>query len=107
MNIAPARQGIEMSALALFRTGRDYIEISAILGMSVPEVETEIHRLRSAEKGDTAQQDYGPAVCRPARPAGRPGQFCRRAAQAAGLSGRRGKGCAWKRKQWTKTSWRS
>jgi hypothetical protein len=58
MNIAPARQGIEMSALALFRTGRDYIEISAILGRSVPEVETEIHRLRSAEKGDTAQQDY-------------------------------------------------
>ncbi|MBB2681726.1 UNVERIFIED_ORG: DNA-binding CsgD family transcriptional regulator [Rhizobium esperanzae] len=70
MNIAPARQGIEMSALALFRTGRDYIEISAILGMSVPAVESEIHRLRSAEKGDTAQQDY--AAGRVRRVAGRP-----------------------------------
>ncbi|MBX4951051.1 hypothetical protein HJA95_16045 [Rhizobium binae] len=56
MNTAPACQGTEMNALALFRTGRDYIEISAILGMSVPAVETEIHRLRSAEKGDTAQE---------------------------------------------------
>ncbi|PDS68062.1 hypothetical protein [Rhizobium phaseoli] len=74
MNIAPARQGIEMSALAPFRTGRDYIEISAILGMSVPEVETEIHRLRSAEKGDTAQEDYVAGKVRrfPGRPA-RPG----------------------------------
>lgn len=58
MSIAPACQGTHMSALELFRSGRDYIEISAILGMSVPAVEMEIHRLRSAEKGDTAQQDY-------------------------------------------------
>lgn len=69
MNIAPACQGIEMSALALFRSGRDYIEIAAILGMTVPEVETEIHRLRSAEKGDTAQEDY--AVGKVRRFAGR------------------------------------
>lgn len=74
MNTAPACPGTEMSALALFRTGRDYIEISAILGMSVPAVETEIHRLRSAEKGDTAQEDYAAAgkvrrfAGRPARP---------------------------------------
>ncbi|MBB4483463.1 hypothetical protein [Rhizobium etli] len=70
MNIAPACQGTRMSALELFRSGRDYIEISAILGMSVPAVETEIHRLRSAEKGDTAQQDYAAGNVR--RFAGRP-----------------------------------
>ncbi|WP_064800992.1 MULTISPECIES: hypothetical protein [unclassified Rhizobium] len=58
MSIAPAHQGTHMNALELFRSGRDYIEISAILGVSVPSVESEIHRLRSAEKGDTAQQDY-------------------------------------------------
>ncbi|MBB4577619.1 hypothetical protein [Rhizobium lentis] len=58
MNIAPACQGTHMNALELFRSGRDYIEIAAILGVSVPAVETEIHRLRSAEKGDTAQEDY-------------------------------------------------
>ena len=46
---APAQQGTDMNALELFRTGRDYIEIAAILGTSVPSVETEIHRLRSAE----------------------------------------------------------
>ncbi|MHC2362739.1 sigma-70 family RNA polymerase sigma factor [Rhizobium leguminosarum] len=55
---APAQQGAHMNALELFRSGRDYIEIAAILGLSVPSVETEIHRLRSAEKGDTAQQDH-------------------------------------------------
>ncbi|WP_157179862.1 sigma-70 family RNA polymerase sigma factor [Rhizobium sp. CCGE 510] len=54
-----------MNALELFRTGRDYIEIAAILGMSVPSVESEIHRRRSAENGDTAQQDHaGAAICR-------------------------------------------
>ncbi|MDC9807965.1 sigma-70 family RNA polymerase sigma factor [Rhizobium binxianense] len=53
-----------MNALELFRTGRDYIEIAAILGMSVPSVEIEIHRLRSAEKGDTAQQDHAGAETR-------------------------------------------
>ncbi|AJC78278.1 hypothetical protein EFR00_17605 [Rhizobium sophoriradicis] len=58
MSIAPACQGTHMDALELFRSGRDYIEISAILGLPVPAVETEIHRLRSAEKGDTAQEDY-------------------------------------------------
>ncbi|UWM76400.1 sigma-70 family RNA polymerase sigma factor [Rhizobium sp. WSM4643] len=55
---APAQQTNHMNALELFRTGRDYIEISAILGWPVPSVETEIHWLRSAEKGDTAQQDH-------------------------------------------------
>lgn len=70
MNIAPAYQGTRMSALALFRSGRDYIEIASILGMSVPAVEMEIHRLRSAEKGDTAQEDY--AVGKVRRFAGRP-----------------------------------
>ncbi|EJC79876.1 hypothetical protein Rleg4DRAFT_1480 [Rhizobium leguminosarum bv. trifolii WSM2297] len=53
-----------MNPLELFRTGRDYIEIAAILGMSVPSVEIEIHRLRSAEKGDTAQQDHAGAEIR-------------------------------------------
>ncbi|PCK83614.1 hypothetical protein CPT32_28230 [Rhizobium sophoriradicis] len=70
MNIAPAYQGTHMDALELFRSGRDYIEISAILGLPVPAVETEIHRLRSAEKGDTAQQDYAAGKVR--RFAGRP-----------------------------------
>ncbi|PDV88637.1 hypothetical protein CO652_08575 [Rhizobium sp. H4] len=74
MNIAPACQGTHMDALALFRSGRDYIEISAILGMSVPAVEMEIHRLRSAEKGDTAQEDYAAGkVRRFAGRAARPG----------------------------------
>jgi DNA-binding CsgD family transcriptional regulator len=53
-----------MNALELFRTGRDYIEISAILGISVPSVETEIHRLRSVEKGDTTGQDHAGAAMR-------------------------------------------
>ncbi|ARM87384.1 hypothetical protein RHEC894_CH01045 [Rhizobium sp. CIAT894] len=68
---APAqREDARMSALELFRTGRDYIEISAILGMSVPSVESEIHRLRSAEKGDTAGQVHAGAEPRrfPRRP---------------------------------------
>ncbi|MDR9807935.1 sigma-70 family RNA polymerase sigma factor [Rhizobium hidalgonense] len=50
-----------MNSLELFRTGRDYIEIAAILGMSVPSVEIEIHRLRSAEKGDTAHEVHAGA----------------------------------------------
>lgn len=74
MSIAPACQGTYMNALELFRTGRDYIEISAILGLSVPAVEMEIHRLRSAGKGDTAQEDYAAGrVRRFAGPAARPG----------------------------------
>lgn len=74
MNIAPAHQGTHMNALELFRSGRDYIEIAAILGVSVPAVESEIHRLRSAEKGDTAQQDHAARPLRrlPGR-AARPG----------------------------------
>lgn len=56
---ARASRTASMNALELFRTGRDYIEISALLGRPVPSVESEIHRLRSAEKGDTAQQDHG------------------------------------------------
>ncbi|TBY60163.1 sigma-70 family RNA polymerase sigma factor [Rhizobium leguminosarum bv. viciae] len=47
-----------MNALELFRTGKDYEEISQILKLPVPEVERRIHFLRSAEKGDTSQQDY-------------------------------------------------
>ncbi|MGG7576704.1 sigma-70 family RNA polymerase sigma factor [Rhizobium sp. Nf11,1] len=58
MSTAPAHQAAHMNALELFRSGRDYIEIAAILGVPVPAVESEIHRLRSAEKGDTAQQDH-------------------------------------------------
>ncbi|MBX4902429.1 sigma-70 family RNA polymerase sigma factor [Rhizobium bangladeshense] len=58
MSTAPAHQTTHMNALELFRSGRDYIEIASILGMSVPSVEMEIHRLRTAEKGDTAQQDH-------------------------------------------------
>ncbi len=54
---APAQQGAHMNALELFRSGRDYIEIAAHLGTSVPSVETEIHKLRSAEKGDTAHAE--------------------------------------------------
>ncbi|MDO3434547.1 sigma-70 family RNA polymerase sigma factor [Rhizobium sp. CBN3] len=74
MSTAPAHQATHMNALELFRSGRDYIEISDILGVPVPAVESEIHRLRSAEKGDTAQQDHdGRAVRRfPGRGA-RPG----------------------------------
>ncbi|MBX5226249.1 sigma-70 family RNA polymerase sigma factor [Rhizobium sp. NLR9b] len=64
MSTAPAHQGTDMNALELFRSGRDYIEISAILGVSVPSVENEIHRLRSAEKGDTAQQDHASRAVR-------------------------------------------
>ncbi|MGR9294437.1 sigma-70 family RNA polymerase sigma factor [Rhizobium leguminosarum] len=67
---APAQQGAHMNALELFRSGRDYIEIAALLGRSVPSVETEIHKLRSAEKGDTAHEDHaGSEVARfPRRP---------------------------------------
>ncbi|ARQ09147.1 hypothetical protein NXC12_CH01069 [Rhizobium etli] len=74
MSTAPAHQGTHMNALELFRSGRDYIEIAAILGVSVPAVESEIHRLRSAEKGDTAHQDYAAGKIRrfPGR-AARPG----------------------------------
>jgi hypothetical protein len=70
LKAAPAQQGTHMNALELFRSGRDYIEIAAILGVSVPSVETEIHALRSAEKGDTAQQDHAGAEIRrfPRRP---------------------------------------
>lgn len=86
---APAHQSTDMNALELFRTGRDYIEISAILGTSVPSVEIEIHRLRSAEKGDTAQQDHAGSKIRrfprhPARP-GAPVNFARRTTEAAAL----------------------
>ncbi|RUM06849.1 sigma-70 family RNA polymerase sigma factor [Rhizobium chutanense] len=62
---APAqREDSRMSALEVFRTGRDYIEIAALLGMSVPSVESEIHRLRSAEKGDAAGHDHAGAETR-------------------------------------------
>lgn len=47
-----------MNALELFRTGKDYEEISQILKLPVPEVERKIHALRSEEKGDTSQQEY-------------------------------------------------
>ncbi|MGO8096709.1 sigma-70 family RNA polymerase sigma factor [Rhizobium leguminosarum] len=70
---APAQQSRHMNALELFRSGRDYIEIAALLGRSVPSVETEIHRLRSAEKGDTAQQDQAGEIRRFPRRAARPG----------------------------------
>jgi hypothetical protein len=74
LKAAPAQQGTDVNALELFRSGRDYIEIAAILGVSVPSVETEIHRLRSAEKGDTAQQDHtGSEIRRFPRRAARPG----------------------------------
>jgi hypothetical protein len=47
------------SALELFRDdGLDYIQISEILKIPVPHVERQIHALRSAEKGDTSQQEY-------------------------------------------------
>ncbi|MBX5172637.1 sigma-70 family RNA polymerase sigma factor [Rhizobium sp. NZLR1b] len=62
-----------MNALELFRTGRDYIEIAAILGVSVPSVETEIHRLRSAAKGDTAGLDHAGAEIRRFSPRLKPG----------------------------------
>ncbi|MHC2572342.1 sigma-70 family RNA polymerase sigma factor [Rhizobium leguminosarum] len=66
----PAQQGAHMNALELFRSGRDYIEIAAHLGTSVPSVETEIHKRRSAEKGDAAQQDHAGGEVRrfPRRP---------------------------------------
>ncbi|MGO6726086.1 sigma-70 family RNA polymerase sigma factor [Rhizobium leguminosarum] len=74
LKAAPAQHGTDRNALELFRSGRDYLEISAILGVSVPSVETEIHTLRSAEKGDTAQQDHGGAeIRRFPRRAARPG----------------------------------
>lgn len=47
-----------MTPLELFRTGKDYEEISQILKIPVPHVERQIHALRSLEKGDTSQQDY-------------------------------------------------
>jgi DNA-binding CsgD family transcriptional regulator len=47
-----------MNALQLFRTGKDYIEISQIMRISVPDVERQIHRLRNEEKGDTTHDDY-------------------------------------------------
>ncbi|TAX54625.1 sigma-70 family RNA polymerase sigma factor [Rhizobium leguminosarum] len=70
LKTAPAQQSTHMNALELFRSGRDYIEIAAILGMSVPSVEIEIHRLRSAEKGDTAHEDHAGSEIRqfPRRP---------------------------------------
>lgn len=46
------------NALELFRDGMDYHEISAILKITVPQVERMIHAMRSAEKGDTSQQEY-------------------------------------------------
>lgn len=46
------------SALELFREGLDYQQISISLKIPVPDVERRIHALRSAEKGDTSQQDY-------------------------------------------------
>ncbi|MBY2917589.1 sigma-70 family RNA polymerase sigma factor [Rhizobium leguminosarum] len=71
---APAQQGTDRNALELFRSGRDYIEIAAILGTSVPSVEIEIHRLRSAEKGDTAHEDHaGSEIRRFPRRTARPG----------------------------------
>lgn len=47
-----------MNALELFRSGKDYHQISEILKIPVPHVERQIHALRSAEKGDTSQQEY-------------------------------------------------
>lgn len=47
-----------MNALELFRSGKDYHQISEILKISVPDVERKIHAIRSAEKGDTSQRDY-------------------------------------------------
>ncbi|MEI1252441.1 sigma-70 family RNA polymerase sigma factor [Rhizobium aouanii] len=70
---APAQQSTQMNALELFRSGRDYIEIAALLGTSVPSVESEIHRLRSAEKGDSAQQDHAGEIRRFVRRPARPG----------------------------------
>lgn len=47
-----------MNPLELFRSGKDYHQISEILKIPVPHVERQIHALRSSEKGDTSQQDY-------------------------------------------------
>jgi hypothetical protein len=47
-----------MNALELFRTGKDYLEVAAILKITVPEVDRKIHALRSSEKGDTSQEEY-------------------------------------------------
>lgn len=46
------------NALELFRDGLDYIQIGVALKLPVPEVERKIHALRSAEKGDTSQEEY-------------------------------------------------
>jgi hypothetical protein len=46
------------NALELFRDGLDYIQIGVALKLPVSDVERKIHALRSAEKGDTSQQDY-------------------------------------------------
>lgn len=46
------------TVLELFRSGKDYHQISEILKIPVPDVERKIHALRSAEKGDTSQQEY-------------------------------------------------
>ncbi|MGO7958075.1 sigma-70 family RNA polymerase sigma factor [Rhizobium leguminosarum] len=74
LKAAPAQRGTDRNALELFRSGRDYLEISAVLGRSVPSVETEIHRLRSAEKGDTAHEDHaGSEIRRFPRRTARPG----------------------------------
>jgi len=47
-----------MNVLELFRSGKDYLQISEILKIPVPDVERKIHALRSEEKGDTSQQEY-------------------------------------------------
>ncbi|AUW41195.1 RNA polymerase subunit sigma-70 [Rhizobium leguminosarum] len=74
LKAARAQQGTDVNALELFRSGRDYIEIAALLGTSVPSVEIEIHTLRSAEKGDTAHEDHaGAEIRRFPRRTARPG----------------------------------
>jgi DNA-binding Lrp family transcriptional regulator len=48
------------NALELFRSdgGKTYQQVAKALGTSEAEVERQIHRLRSDEKGDTAHDDY-------------------------------------------------
>jgi len=46
------------NALDLFRMGKDYIQIAIEMRLEVPEVERQIHRLRSLEKGDASQDAY-------------------------------------------------
>lgn len=46
------------NALELFREGLDYIQIGAVLKRPVPDIERQIHALRSQEKGDTSQEEY-------------------------------------------------